>query len=234
MPGFNIGGTGGGANSVGEVARAHRWRVSIQGGSPQFNRDILLGAFSVQRPGPEIDQVTLHHKQTEMYMPGKHRWGVIDIIFYELVHEEQDSSGRVVRSVNATASEIFKLWGNSVVDLARNNHLNGFKRTIVIDQLSGGGGGRSSLVTTDNLTGTFDEFDVPSIYTYKCIGAWPIRVDPTELNYSSSELSTTKVAFRFDAVEEMSKNVDKESERRIEQLRSGNFTDSLPAISDLA
>ncbi len=173
MPGFNIQGTGGELNALYEVGRAHRWRVSIIGGAPTIDRDVTLAALSVTRPSPEFEKITIHHKQNEVHLPGKSKWGPMDIVFYELITEQLSA---------LTAQEIFSYWARQVIDLDNNQLVLGqFKRIINIDQIQGEGAGVTS---------------------WQCYGAWPMKVEPSELNYSSSELSTIKVTFSIDAHEE--------------------------------
>ncbi|MEE8578020.1 MAG: hypothetical protein V3T31_12255 [candidate division Zixibacteria bacterium] len=175
MPGFKINNQGDGPSSTVEAARLHRWQVSFTGAS--ISEDTMLYAKTIGRPVIEIDQIKMHYQQTEIYLPGKHRWSTITVDFYEILDEG---------GINKTTSEIFNYWADSVLDLAANTiaNLDTIKQTrMTITPLDGQGGGATRIIMD---------------------GVWPIKVEPAELNYTTTDLSTTKVTFRFDAAEEVS------------------------------
>lgn len=177
MPGFNINGTGGELSGTYETARSHRWRVTVT--KFRGDRDVILAAKSAGRPAPEIAQNTIHHKQTEIYWPGKHKWSPVSMTFYELVDDN---------NVNMTASAMFNWWAREVIDTRTNNINNDWHKQITVEQLAGNGGG---------------EYTVPAVWSYSLLDAWPFKVEPSELDYSLSDLSTVRVDFRYNmAVEE--------------------------------
>lgn len=173
MPGFNINGTGGEASGLTEVARSHRWRVFINGGAPSISKEILLAAKDATRPSVDIDTITYHHKSNQIYMPGKYKWpDTVDIVFYEYVNSSL---------LDQTASEFFNYWSSQVYDLQTNNIINNYKRIVLVNMLDGLG----------NV-----------VYDYILEGAWPSKVSPSSLSYTTSDLATTKVSFRYDLVSE--------------------------------
>lgn len=174
MPGFKINGAGQGPNADVEPARVHRFsfRFDTLGGL----RDVVLYALSSQRPSVEIDQIKIHHKQTEAYLPGKHKWSAINVKFYELT---QGLAG------GTTSSQIFNYWAGGQggpIDFRSNSIRNGFGKADVDINLEDGQGS--------------------PVHIYKLYGVWPTKVEPVELNYSSSDLSTVQVTFRYDSAYE--------------------------------
>lgn len=170
MPGFKINGQGDGPSSTVEAARLHRWAVTFTGTS--ISEDTMFYAKTINRPVLEIDEIKIHHQQTEIYLPGKHRWGAITVEFYEVL----TGAGN-----NQTSTEIFNYWSESVIDIVNNNVVD--LKTIQDT--------RMTITTQDGLGESIADTVLESV--------WPTKVEPTELNYAVTELSTTKVTFRFDA-----------------------------------
>src|SRR5262245_8947291 len=98
MPGFNIpytscppgadatstiiaSGYNGQSNTV-ETARSYRYLLDVLTPlSEQGSGGLLLFLKSASRPEPEIDEITIHNGQDEIYRPGKNRWSPVELTF---------------------------------------------------------------------------------------------------------------------------------------------------------
>ncbi len=132
MPGFQIFGGAcgvqGGANgpsATTETARLHRFEFTTLG--PLGG--ILLYAHRSGRPGPDIDVVTVHHSQDEVYTPGKNRWKPIEITFYEAANGNDQ-----------VASAIFQWWSQSILNIGASLVNGSPKQNASLSLLDGFGG----------------------------------------------------------------------------------------------
>lgn len=126
MPGFNVGGLGGGGPpNTQETARRHRF--DFETFEPLDS--ILLFAHKAQRPIPEIDRVIMHHGQDEIYLPGKNRWRPIEISFYEAIDGSSDS----------VASKIYDWWSQSVISIQESKVGSDYKKRATLQMLDGQG-----------------------------------------------------------------------------------------------
>jgi len=177
MPGFNINqavadGVRAPSATV-ESVRLSRWSLQFDG-IPSLG-DVVLYAQSCQRPSFEIDTIVLHNKQNQIRMPGKYRWAPINVKFYEIL----DLNG------NTTPSILFNYWssgGNKSVADFKINGLNKDFRTTVEIYLEDGSG--------------------KTVHTYQLWNAWPFKIEPTELNFTTSDIGTTVVSLNYDSAQE--------------------------------
>lgn len=174
MPGFNINGQGAATNPQPwvETARAHRWEVIID--HAQWGNEVAAYAYSVGRPSLEFDKIIMHHRQNEIVLPGKYRWGSIDLKIYERF----DNGGQDM------GASILREWWSKVVANAAAHSLNlpaDLKKNVRIRLLDGHGS---------------------AVWTYALSGAFPLKVTGSELDYSNTELATVAVTLVFDAVKE--------------------------------
>ena len=180
IPGFNVpsgGGTVvGSPTSLQETARRHRWKLEIEPNDytgSDFG-DIEIFAHKATRPTPEIDVITIHHSQDEVYLPGKNRWAPIEITFYEIAK----------KTGNATAAALYQWWSKEVINLVRSRIAWGrLKRECTLTQLNGIGRG---------------------IYEYKLYGCWPEKVTPEDLNFDESTICEIVLRLRYDKAVEKS------------------------------
>jgi len=172
MPGFKINGEGSGPNAGVEPAFTHRWLFEFD--QVGTMKGVALYAMSTQRPSAEIDVIKFHHGQTEANLPGKNRWSPINVKFYEILNGLPEGDN--------TAREIFTYWAenvNSAVVLLADGKINpNFRTGCTISMLDGLGEPK---------------------HLYSLSNVWPIKIEPSELNYSSSELATVQVTLRYDA-----------------------------------
>ena len=172
MPGFNINATGAGPNANVEPAHSHRWLFEFD--QVGAMNGVALYAMQTQRPSVEFDVNKMHHGQTQIYMPGKHKWNPINVKFYEIL----DS----VPGGGSTAFEIFMYWAenaNTAVVFLEQNKLNKDFRTSCGIYLLDGRGGR--------------------VHHYSLSNTWPSKVEPSELVFTNSDISTIQVTLHYDA-----------------------------------
>jgi len=126
MPGFRIAGLGGAPTSPDNTTEtARRNRYIFQSLNPL--RSILLFCHKASRPVPEIDRITMHHGQDEIYFPGKNRWLPIDIAFYEGVQANKD----------VVAQQIYNWWAGNVVIIFESRIAPTFKLDAMFSMVDG-------------------------------------------------------------------------------------------------
>ena len=178
MPGFNINNA---ANAGGrrlpsatvETFRAQRWRVEFM--DVRQLDDIILYAQSCQRPGVEIDTIIIHNRQNMIRLPGKYKWNPISIKFYETILKSAGTT---------TLSALFDYWSNgrrAVVNYNTNTINQDFRSNIKI---------------------YLDDGEGQEQHIYTLYNAWPSKVEPSELTYTSSDISTVNVIFNYDSASE--------------------------------
>lgn len=151
-----------------ETSRVYRFAFSIL--APL--KPILLICHKSDRPSPEIDQITMHRGQDEMYWPGKNRWNPIEVSFYQ---------GHLTPNTDTVCQLMYDWYGSTVVNLRESRLNERFKETCVLDLLDG----RRNAV-----------------HTYKMHGCWPSKITPDSLNYSETAISEVTVRIVYDKCEE--------------------------------
>lgn len=152
-----------------ETNRDHRWEIWIG----DIDRDVCMLALNCTRPIYVTDPVTIHNRQNEIYLPGKTRWEPVKIELYS--------------DQKKTISEIEK-WRNLSIEV------------------QGGSGGLESiknkawdtahktLVTINLLDGLGDIKT-----TYYLHGAWPSRIEGSNWDYASTNISTVTMTITYDS-----------------------------------
>jgi hypothetical protein len=179
MPGFKINNEGDGPSALQESVRTHRWKFEFRGGDIGRLNDIAVYASTCQRPSVEVATTIIHQGINQAHFPAKYKWSPINVKFYEIVHQDG----------GLTTREMFEFWSSKIVQL--DNHKIKFPQPA----------GVTGVVTL--LSGTNDK-----IYTYTLYNVWPSKIDPAEMTYSSSEISTVQVTLTYDAAEEESHGAD--------------------------
>lgn len=179
MPGFLIGGqpsSNSGLNQDAplpvEVARSHRWTIRVlndQYWSGNFRDSLSFYALSVTRPSTEIDKITMHHRSTEIYLPGKYRPSTVDIAFYEVV----TSSDTLI------TTDAIRKWWDGIVYNTKEHSLNMKSWKVDLECVMENGLGET-------------------VRTYHMSGVFPIKVAPSNLDYSVTDLSTVSVTLSID------------------------------------
>lgn len=168
-----------GAESTAETARNHRYSFEVL--EPLQQGTLLLYAFKATRPSPEIDEITIHSGQDEIYRPGKNRWKPIEISFYEKLSGQANLIFQNL--INTAASQIYEWWGGTN---------NGFPGGVVhLDTSSIGVGYQKpcQLALLDGLG--------RSVWSYYMSDCWPVKVTPSNLDYSDSDIATVTVTLRY-------------------------------------
>jgi hypothetical protein len=172
LPGFNIGGVGGGDGDAGpsnviEVRRKHRWRfeVLMRGDTP-FPDNSRLSLQSASRPSFKFEEPEMHHNQEVARFAGKQDWDPVTLTWYD-VQQDPDNS-----------AEIY-MWIESVVSMSTVHvaHPVSYKKV-------------ASLVMVDG-------FGEPS-ERWRMYGTWPAACNWGELDYTSTDLQTIEATMRFD------------------------------------
>lgn len=189
MPGFNVPGGGivfGAPSALQETARRHRWKFEVEPyrGHAIYDHSaegIVIFAHKCTRPAAEIDSVTIHHSQDEIYLPGKNRWLPIEVSFYEII------GGAFTGVGNRTALWVYKWWSRDVIQIdksriaGRGRFAAPVKRRCTLELLNGYG---------------------HMIHKYTLYGCWPEKVTPEDLNYEESHICEITMRLRYDKCSE--------------------------------
>ena len=167
MPGFKIDGKGNGPSNMMEVGRKHRFRVSIS----FADTDMDLNVKSITLPSIEYDEMTAHNGADYISKAGKHKYKPIDIVFYEVLTEGNDS---IVN--RAIFKKLPNVAGEEIVSKYKKSDFGGYGFTTTIIREDGKGNGYL----------TYQLFDC-SIASY----------DPGDLSYADNELSEVKMSVRY-------------------------------------
>ncbi len=175
-----------------EVARAHRWifrtltPLSDSSSGDPSNVNILIYAYKCGRPTIEIDEIKVFRGQQEIYRPGKHRWMPIELAFYD-VYEGGDSQNPESVLNAGVASKVYRWWSEVTLNTTTNNLNNA-----------------SDIYKTGALS--MQDGYGKSVWHYKLFDVWPIKVSPSDLDYSSTNLAEISVTMRYNKAEEVEGN----------------------------
>jgi hypothetical protein len=134
VPGFNIGGYGGGYSASGpsntiEVRRKHRWVFTALGrGTGAFTESELLLLQSASRPSFEFEQPEMHHNQEVARFAGKQDWDPITLVWYDA-----EQTPDVSRGVYQWIETVVNMYSIAV---ARPRH---YKRQAELQLIDGAG-----------------------------------------------------------------------------------------------
>lgn len=174
-----------------ETARQHRFRFSVAfsaaaATTPNSGPLSAGGAFDfwpkkITRPSVEIDEITIHNAQDEIFRPGKQHHQPVEIDFYETVTDLPLFGAGI--AWNQSARTLFDWWRNQTLDYDNSliKHPTFLDNSVNIAQLSGTGA------------------DLWNYYLYRC---WPQKVSPQNLDYAESSICQTTVRLRYDKVDE--------------------------------
>jgi len=185
-----------------ETVRKHRFLLKMMSITPntesnsnanantEFNvfgtgtNDIMLFAHKCTRPSPEVDEITIHHGQNEIYRPGKHRWKPLDITFYEVLNTVADDDGTTISQSNQTAELIYKWWAQTMIILPelRYNKPSEYLAHGLLTMLDGSG---------------------DAVWEYRLYDCWPMKVTPTDADFSDSNIADITLTLRFQKAVEM-------------------------------
>jgi len=172
-----------------ETARRYRYEFEVLEPLDRDTRGstfLLLFAYKATRPTPEIDRITIHNGQDEIYRPGKNRWAPIEITFYERLAEESDD-----QYYDQAAELLFKWWGGTnyglpggVIHLEQSLHGYNYKKPCQLAMLDGTGG---------------------MVWGYYLANCWPMKISPCDISYADTEIADITVTLSYDkAIEKRS------------------------------
>jgi len=170
MPGFNIGGGGGGnePSNLTETRRKHRWVFAVL---QPLQHEALLFLQKASRPQFKYEEAVMHHDQEQAYFAGKQSWEPITLTFYDA---EQDPN----------VSEQMHKWITTVTT----SGLGGSGPVTVAVP--------SAYKKEASLTMTKGDGSVSERWTLK--GVWPQQTNWQDLDYTNTEIQLVEVTMRFD------------------------------------
>ncbi len=146
----------------------------------EMRQDILFFAHKFIMPKVEIDRIVMHHKQNEIYLPGKDRVGTAEVSFYR-AH---------VSGGDAVAQQIYAWWATRTVDYK--------KSTLVAGKT---GGPPKSTVRIEALDGAGR-----AVHTYVMYGVWPSATAPDPFDFSDNNVSDITLTLQVDKIDELISN----------------------------
>jgi len=166
-----------GADFAIESARKHRYKLELMqtNGTQLFGDDasgILLYCYKASRPSPELDEIVIHNGQDEIYRPGKNRWKPINLTFYETL------GGDLGNFYDNCTELMYNWWSSIMLDLQTSSH------AVPENYLA-----RGQLSMLDGVGN--------SVWNYHLLDCWPVKVEPSELSYASTDIADTSVTLRF-------------------------------------
>lgn len=181
-----------------DVETARRYRYRFESLEPLDKNNLLLFAYKATRPNIEIEQITIHNGQDEIYRPGKVKWLPIDITFYERVYGEMDS-GTNSGGYDQPAELIYQWWAESVIIINTSlqgplwdyatppptingprvieRHGKNYRKACQLEMLEGSGA---------------------AIWTYYLVNCWPMKITPCELGYADTEIADITITLAYD------------------------------------
>lgn len=157
----------GGPSHTQETARKHRFLIEIL----EPLRTILINAEKCGRPAPEFDKILVHSAQDEIPRPGKTHWKEVEFTFYEVLN------GSANNLVN-TAAKAISDWHKSMVNMENSLHfaLSNYLKHAQLQMLDGDGN---------------------PVWTYYLYESWPMKVSPSDLDYSDSNICRIGVTLAY-------------------------------------
>jgi hypothetical protein len=168
-----------------ETGRRHRFLLELMSvnGSPIFgtgSQGLLVYGYKCTRPSPEFDEVVIHNAQDEIYRPGKNRWKPIDFTFYEVFKQRDYAPGDNVagRDKDLAAELIYQWWAKVMINLSTSTHnnLSDYMAYGMLSMLDGFG----------NI-----------VWEYNLLDCWPLKVTPSDLDFSDSSIADITLTLRF-------------------------------------
>lgn len=172
MPGFNIGGGGGGnePSNVTETRRKHRWLFQVIG---PVTQTALLFLQKASRPNFKYEEAIMHHDQEQAYFAGKQSWDPITITFYD-AEQNPNVSQEVFNWVTTVTTSGLQAGGGPVVVAPPN----AYKAAQAQLSMTDGAGQPTELWTLN--------------------GVWPQQTNWMDLDYTNSEIQLVEVIMRYD------------------------------------
>lgn len=173
-----------------ETFRKYRYSATIYGlenNNFHFGNSPTLYLESCGRPKVELDKITIHHGQDEIYRPGKSRWSPINMTFYEAVGYNTGSN----KYSWQVADAIYR-WMNTVV-----TRFGVEKQDTRYSSIQ-----KADALYRDVLI-TIESGDGYKLREYYLRESWPTSITPSELSYSSNELTKIEMELSYNRAEEV-------------------------------
>lgn len=175
MPGFVINGKGGngidpGVDGTLELRRVHRWVFETL--SP-LDQKVLLVLKTASRPSVSFQEQEMFHNQERVYVAGQHEWEAITLTWYD-VEQNPDVSGAIWDWMNGKGGD------GGPFDIFESMNINPpktYKKDATLAMVDGHGNASER---------------------WKIYHGWPQAVNWQTLDYTTSDLATIEVTYRFD------------------------------------
>jgi hypothetical protein len=165
-----------------ETARTHRYKLIMIKGRITGQVRLDLDEFwpkKITRPTVEIDRITLHSGQDEIFRPGKQHYNPVEVVFYETINDSYDPSSATVAVGDSQIGNVFAWWANETIKIQDSRMVAPVFLDTTVDILQMGG--------QDNL-----------VWRYQLYNVWPMKISPSDLDYSDSAISLTTVTLSYD------------------------------------
>lgn len=155
-----------------ETARKHRYLLEVLEPLGSQDDGVLLFLEKCTRPSPEFDKIMIHSAQDEISRPGKTHWKDVELTFYEKLEGDDDDQE------NQCARLIYEWWSDSMLDISTSLHKapSDYLKNCTLQMLDGAGN---------------------SVWSYNMYDCWPMRITPSDLNYSDSNIATISITLAY-------------------------------------
>ncbi len=160
------------ANTV-ETARRHRYLLEVLEPLGKLDNGILLFLEKCTRPAIEYDKILIHSSQTEIPRPGKTHWKEVEFSFYEKLDGNNNDN------LESTCAKLIYEWhAKTMVNITTSLHNppSRYLKNATLRMLDGGGS---------------------PVWTYNIYDSWPMKVSPSDLSYSDTDISTIAVTLAY-------------------------------------
>lgn len=197
MPGFNIpyyaagcvrqsSSNSGPAHTV-ETARAHRFILEVM--EPMGGQDstgMLLFLEKCTRPSPEFDKILIHNGQDEISRPGKTHWRDVEFTFYEKVSGDFVGGDSKDELEDQCAKFVYEWWSKTMLNVETSQHRSPseYLKNCQLQMTDGAGG---------------------PIWTYFLYDCWPLKISPSDLDYSNTDIARISVVLAYGRAKEKRK-----------------------------
>jgi len=158
-----------GPQNITETGRKHRYKIELFTG---MQEEITFFAYKCTRPTVEIDKIIIHHGQTQIHRPGKHKWLPVEFTFYETIMNDEISISKF----------LYDAWAKNMIT-EQNTHKH-FRKD---------GQGYFKEIKLSMYDGLNNQ-----IWTYHLYNSWLEKVHPNDISYSDTEISETSVTISYD------------------------------------
>lgn len=151
---------------------AFRFRISLENfGVSTPTTELTKQVMDATRPKPEFEQILLHVYNSQVKLPGKHKWGDFEVTLRD------DATGAVSKLVGEQIQKQFDFYEQSSAASGID-----YKFTTRIEILDGGNGANTPVV----------------LETWELYGCYVSNADYGAMGYDKNEALTIKLTIPFD------------------------------------